>query len=63
VAHSPLQFAQVDQDAQPPKMNAQASALRFVFTITLGPADLVHQLAAHNIGGSCRAAVHIRSPG
>ena len=26
-------------------MNAQASALRFFFTITLGRADLAHQLA------------------
>src|SRR5262249_24750599 len=39
-----FQFAQVEQGAQPPKMNAQASALRF-FTITLGRADLAHQLA------------------
>src|SRR5215813_8061663 len=31
-----FQFAQVEQGAQPPKMNAQASALRFFFTITLG---------------------------
>src|SRR5262245_19951708 len=40
-----FQFAQVEQGAQPPKMNAQASALRFFFTITLGRADLAHQLA------------------
>jgi integrase/recombinase XerD len=40
-----FQFAQVEQGAQPPKMNTQASALRFFFTITLGRADLAHQLA------------------
>jgi integrase/recombinase XerD len=36
---------QVEQGAQPPKMNTQASVLRFFFTITLGRADLAHQLA------------------
>jgi integrase/recombinase XerD len=40
-----FQFAQVEQGAQPPKMNGQASALRFFFTVTLGRADLAHQLA------------------
>jgi integrase/recombinase XerD len=40
-----FQLAQVEQGAQPPKMNAQASALRFFLTITLGRADLAHQLA------------------
>src|SRR3974390_856063 len=40
-----FQLAQVEQGAQPAKMNAQASALRFFFTITLGRADLAHQLA------------------
>src|SRR5208282_3797868 len=40
-----FQFAQVEQGAQPPKMNSQASALRFLFTVTLGRADLAHQLA------------------
>jgi integrase/recombinase XerD len=40
-----FQLAQVEQGAQPPKMNSQASALRFFFTITLGRADLAHQLA------------------
>jgi hypothetical protein len=40
-----FQFAQVEQGAQPPKMNGQASALRFFFTITLCRADLAHQLA------------------
>ena len=39
-----FQFAQVEQGAQPPKMNAQASALRFFFIVTLGRADLAHQL-------------------
>ena len=40
-----FQLAQVEQGAQPPKMNTQASALRFFFTLTLGRADLAHQLA------------------
>ena len=40
-----FQLAQVEQGAQPPKMNTQASALRFFFTITLGRADLARQLA------------------
>ena len=40
-----FQLAQVEQGAQPPKMNTQASVLRFIFTITLGRADLAHQLA------------------
>src|SRR5246127_2511259 len=40
-----FQFSQVEQGAQPPKMNAQASALRFFFITTLGRADLAHQLA------------------
>jgi integrase/recombinase XerD len=40
-----FQLTQVEQGAQPPKMNTQASALRFFFTITLGRADLAHQLA------------------
>src|SRR5882762_7694387 len=40
-----FQLAQVEQGAQPPKMNAQASELRFFFTITLDLADLAHQLA------------------
>jgi site-specific recombinase XerD len=40
-----FQLAQVEQGAQPPKMNGQVSALRFFFTITLGRADLAHQLA------------------
>ena len=36
---------QVADGAQPPNMNSQASALRFFLTITLGRADLAHQLA------------------
>jgi len=40
-----FQLAQVQQGAQPPKMNTQASALRFFFTVTIGRADLAHQLA------------------
>ena len=43
-----FQFAQVEQGAQPSKMNGQASALRSFFTITLGRADLAHQLARTN---------------
>src|SRR5215475_4991187 len=37
-----FQLTQVEQGAQPPKMNGQTSALRFFFTITLGRADLAH---------------------
>ena len=33
-----FQLAQVEQGAQPPKMNSQALALRFFLTITLGRA-------------------------
>ncbi len=40
-----FQFQQTQDGAQPPKMNTQASALRFLFGITLGRADLAHQLA------------------
>lgn len=40
-----FQADQVAQGAQPPKMNTQASALRFFLTVTLGRADLAHQLA------------------
>lgn len=40
-----FQLHQTERGAQPPKMNSQASALRFFFTITLGRADLIHQLA------------------
>jgi integrase/recombinase XerD len=40
-----FQAQQIEQGAQPPKMNGQASALRFFFTVTLGRADLAHQLA------------------
>lgn len=40
-----FQLAQVERGAQPPKMNSQASALRFLLAITLGRADLAHQLA------------------
>ena len=35
-----FQFHEVEGGAQPPKMNGQASALRFFFTITLGRPDL-----------------------
>jgi len=40
-----FQFQQTQDGAQPPKMNTQVSALRFFFGITLGRADLGHQLA------------------
>jgi len=40
-----FQFQQTQDGAQPPKLNTQASALRFLFTITLGRPDLAHQLA------------------
>ena len=40
-----FQSEQISQGAQPPKMNTQASALRFFFTVTLGRVDLAHQLA------------------
>ena len=40
-----FQLHQVEQGAQPPKLNNQASALRFFFTITLDRADLAHQFA------------------
>jgi site-specific recombinase XerC len=43
-----FQLAQVEQGAQPPKMNCQASALCFFFTVTLGRADLAHQPARTN---------------
>ena len=40
-----FQSAQIAAGAQPPKMNLQASALRFFFAITCGRADLAHQIA------------------
>ena len=40
-----FQADQIAQGAQPPKMNTQASALRFFLTITCGRADLSQQLA------------------
>jgi len=40
-----FQAGQIAQGAQPPKMNTQASALRFFFGITCGRADLAHQIA------------------
>ena len=43
-----FQLRQVQQGAQPSKLNSQASGLRFFFTITLGRADLTHQLARTN---------------
>ena len=43
-----FQVDQTEQGAQPPKMNTQASALRFLFITTMGRADLAHQLARLN---------------
>ena len=43
-----FQVHQTEQGAQPPKMNTQASALRFLFTTTMGRVDLAHQLARLN---------------
>ncbi len=43
-----FQAAQIAEGAQPPKMNTLASALRFFLTVTLGRADLAHQLARTN---------------
>lgn len=43
-----FQAREIEQGAQPPKMNSQASALRFFFTVTLGRVDLAHQLARTN---------------
>ena len=40
-----FQLHQVEQGAQPSKLNSQASGLRFFFTITLGRPDLTHQLS------------------
>jgi integrase/recombinase XerD len=52
-----FQLAQVEQGAQPPKMNTRASALRFFFTMTLG-------WPARTIRASCRGcSLLIRSPG
>jgi site-specific recombinase XerD len=40
-----FQASQIEAGGQPPKMNSQASALRFFFIITCGRPDLAHQLA------------------
>jgi integrase/recombinase XerD len=40
-----FQQRQVEEGARPPKLNSQASALRFLFTVTLGRPDLSHHLA------------------
>jgi integrase/recombinase XerD len=40
-----FQQHQVEEGARPPKLNSQASALRFLFTVTLGRPDLSHHLA------------------
>ena len=43
-----FQAQQISDGAQPPKMNSQASALRFLLLVTLGRVDLAHQLARTN---------------
>lgn len=40
-----FQAEQMAQGVQPPKMNTQASALRFLLSVTCGRADLAHQIA------------------
>jgi integrase/recombinase XerD len=40
-----FQQHQVEEGARPPKLNSQASALRFLFTVTLGRPELSHHLA------------------
>lgn len=40
-----FQAEQIARGAQPPKMNTQASALRFFLSVTCGRADLAHQIA------------------
>jgi site-specific recombinase XerD len=40
-----FQAEEIARGAQPPKMNSQASALRFFLTVTCGRAELAHQLA------------------
>lgn len=40
-----FQAGQIAQGAQPPKMNTQASALRFFLSVTCGRAELAHQIA------------------
>lgn len=40
-----FQAEQIARGTQPPKMNRQASALRFLLSITCGRADLAHQIA------------------
>ena len=52
-----FQLAQVKQGVQPPTVNTQASALRFFFTVTLGRADLAHQLARTHYPRNCRGCL------
>jgi integrase/recombinase XerD len=40
-----FQQHQAEEGVRPPKLNSQASALRFLFTVTLGRPDLSHHLA------------------
>jgi hypothetical protein len=48
-----FQLHQVEQGTRPPKLNSQASALRFFFTITLGRAISPISWRARTIRGSC----------
>jgi len=45
-----FQAQQIEAGAQPPKMNTQASALRFFFTVTLGRASSRPSCAARRRG-------------
>ena len=59
-----FQLAQVEEGVQPPKMNAQTSALRFFFTVTLGPPISPTSWPARTIRGSCHGSLRqIRSAG
>jgi hypothetical protein len=57
-----FQADQIARGAQPPKMNSQASALRFFFTITLGRPDLANQLARTIPGSYCACSRPKMSP-
>ncbi len=55
-----FQFQQVADGAQPPKMNTQASALRFFLSITLGAVIWPTSLPAPITPESCRAFSRLR---
>jgi site-specific recombinase XerD len=52
-----FQADQIEQGAQPPKMNSQASALRFFLTITCARPDLAQQLARTHYPGKLPCVV------